>query len=275
MPLGRNIHLHFQSICLRYRLQQPSFFLKICNNCQQMPPLICFSQSAPTVVRQFKRNLSYLRSGLPKEIIRDTVCACIVRMQFSLQFRFPFPPAPCGLFYLACHHQCRAASPGRRPRRAVSAVSMAFPAKKILRSRPNIIRKHSRRVKLLWHQIPVSALSRHERSRWLLYQAQHDTMRRTAGTSRLRPGMCPGLRFAFLADLSAQMGPPITVPGSCILLSARLVRAFYWPAIISAGRPFPVDGPLGRFGCYARSCGKRSSQYSCSAASNVLCTRIP
>ena len=99
MPLGRNIHLHFQSICLRYRLQQPSFFLKICNNCQQMPPLICFSQSAPTVVRQFKRNLSYLRSGLPKEIIRDTVCACIVRMQFSLQFRFPFPPAPCGLFY--------------------------------------------------------------------------------------------------------------------------------------------------------------------------------
>ena len=115
MPLGRNIHLHFQSICLRYRLQQPSFFLKICNNCQQMPPLICFSQSAPTVVRQFKRNLSYLRSGLPKEIIRDTVCACIVRMQFSLQFRFPFPPAPCGLFYLACHHQCRAAIPSRRP----------------------------------------------------------------------------------------------------------------------------------------------------------------
>ena len=141
-------------------------------------------------------------------------------------------------FYLACHHQCRAASPGRRPRRAVSAVSMAFPAKKILRSRPNIIRKHSRRVKLLWHQIPVSALSRHERSRWLLYQAQHDTMRRTAGTSRLRPGMCPGLRFAFLADLSAQMGPPITVPGSCILLSARLVRAFLFglPSSVPGGR---------------------------------------
>ena len=29
--------------------------------------------------------------------------------------RLSFPPASCGLFYLACHRQCRAADPGRRP----------------------------------------------------------------------------------------------------------------------------------------------------------------
>lgn len=40
------------------------------------------------------------------------------------------------------------------------------------------------------------------------------------------------------------------------------------------GRPVPADGPLGRFGYYARSCGNRSSQYSRSAASKVLRTRI-
>ena len=102
-------------------------------------------------------------------------------------------------------------------------------------------------MKLLWHQIPVSALSRHEGSRWLLCRAQRDTRQRTEVISRLRPGMCPGLRFAFLAGLSTQMGLPITVPGSCILLSARLVRAFYLACHHQCRAAGPGRRPAGPF----------------------------